>query len=135
MRFVTLAVAVLAASTASAEPPATPAAKPLPMVVRVDAAAGGGVEVETWAKELRTALAAHKGEFRLAKPHETPELILRIDSVAEGDGNTHVMKGALVLGKTVKPFDLSYPDDTRSQAEKLARNLRKLADQVKASSS
>ena len=42
------------------------------------------------------------------------------------------MNGALVLGKSARPFNLSYPGEMAPQAEKLARNLRKLADQMKA---
>lgn len=132
MRSVTLAVAVLAAASASAEAPATSAAKPAAMVVQVDAVANGGDEVEVWAKELRKALATRKDEFRLAKPREKPELTVRIDSVAMGEGDTHSMSGALVLGETTKPFNLSYAGEIEPQAQALARNLRKLADQMKA---
>ena len=128
MRFVTLAVSIFAASTASA----APAAKPVPLVVRVDAATPGGPEVEAWAKELRAAIATHKDELRLAKAGEKAELTVRIDSVAKGEGDTHSMNGAFVLGKTTRPFNLSYPGEAGPQAEALARNLRKYADQMKA---
>jgi hypothetical protein len=36
-----------------------------------------------------------------------------------------------VLGKTTRPFNYSFKD-VRAEAEKLARNLRRLADQMKA---
>jgi hypothetical protein len=134
MRFFTLAVVVLAAQTASGEPPATSPPKPRVMVVEVDTAAGGGTEVEAWAKELRTALAARKDEFHLAKRGEKAEFTVRINSVAKGEGDTHSMNGALVLGKTTKPFNLTYPGEVGPQAQALARNLRKLADQMKTGS-
>jgi hypothetical protein len=134
MRFFTLAVAVLAAQVAYAAPPATSPPKPHVMVVQVDAAAGGGTEVEAWARELRTALAARKDEFRLAKRGEKAELTVRIDSVAKGEGDTHSMNGALAMGKTTKPFNLTYPGEVGPQAQALARNLRKLADQMKTGS-
>jgi hypothetical protein len=129
MRFAILVAATLATSTASA---ATATKKPVPMVARVEAAKGGGAEVETWARELRAALAERKDEFRLAKPDEKAELVVRIDSVARGEGDTHSMSGALVLGKTTKSFNLSYPGESAPQAQALARNLRKLADGMKA---
>ena len=132
MKLVILAVATLTASTAAAPTATEPAAKPVPLVVQVDAPSGSGADVEAWAKELRTALAARKDEFRLAKAGEKAELVVRIDSVTKGESDTHVMNAALVLGKTIKPFNLSYAGAVRPQAEALARNLRKLADQVKA---
>ena len=43
------------------------------------------------------------------------------------------MKGALVVGGTPHPFSLSYDGPSTPQTEKLARNLRKYAEQMKAS--
>jgi hypothetical protein len=134
MRLVMLAVAALAGPAVAASSPADSAAKPAVMLVQVETQKGASQDVLDWAKELRTALAARKDEFRLAKAGEKAALVVRIESVLAGEGNTHSMKGALVLGDVTQPFSLSYPDDTRSQAEKLARNLRRLADQIKAGS-
>jgi len=122
----TLALAVLLAP----QPPA--AAKPAPMTVEVRAAAKADAPVQAWAKELRAALDRRKDEFRPAKPGEAAELVVRIDSVAGGAGGTQVMNGALVMGKNARPFNLSYPGEPAPQAEKLARNLRKYAEQMKA---
>jgi hypothetical protein len=36
------------------------------------------------------------------------------------------------MGKTSRPFNLSYPGEVAPQAEKLARNLRKYAEQMAA---
>lgn len=112
------------------QPPAT-AAKPVPMSVEVRTAAKAEAPVQAWANELRAALDQRKDEFRRAKPGESAELVVRIDSVAPGPDGTQVMKGALVLGKNARPFNLSYAGEAAPQAEKLARNLRKLADPMK----
>jgi hypothetical protein len=117
-----LVVALLAA-------PAPAPAKP--MAVQVETAAKGDAGTQAWAKELRTALEARKDEFRVVKPGETAELVVRIDSVAKTAPDASVMNGALAMGKTSKPFSLSYAGPSAVQAEKLARNLRRLADQMK----
>jgi hypothetical protein len=126
----TLALAAAFAQATAAPAPAA-AAKVVPMTVQVDTAAKADAGAQAWAKELRAALEARKDEFRLAKPGETPELVVRIDSVAKGQGDAEVMNGAIVLGKTSHPFNLSYKGEVAPQAEKLARNLRKVADQKK----
>ena len=124
-----LAILALAALVAP-QPPA--AAKPAPMTVEVRTAAKADAPVEAWVEELRAALDQRKDEFRPAKPGGAAELVVRIDSVAEGAGGAHVMTGALVMGKNERPFNLSYPGESALQAEKLARNLRKYAEQMKA---
>jgi len=126
MTLATLALAALLPAQAPAAP-----AKVVPMTVEVRTAAKADAAVQTWAKELRAALGTHKDEFRLAGPRETPELVVRIDSVGRGQGSVEVMNGALVLGKTTRPFNYSFVN-VRAEAEKLARNLRKYADQMKA---
>jgi hypothetical protein len=123
----TLALALLAVP----QSPAT-AAKMVPLTVEVRTAAKAEPPVQAWAKELRAALDPRKDEFRPAKPGESAELVVRIDSVAPGTGGTQVMNGALVMGKSSRPFNLSYLGEVAPQAEKLARNLRKLAEQLKA---
>ncbi len=116
-------VAVLAAQA--------PAPKASPMAVRVDVSATGGSAVEDWAKELRAALGARKDEFKLATANEKPELVARLDSVAAGTAGSQVLKGELVLGEAKRPFSYSFTN-VRADAEKLARNLRSVADQMKA---
>jgi hypothetical protein len=122
----TLALAALVVPQAPAVP-----AKAVSMAVEVRTAANAPAPVKAWAKELRTALDQRKDEFRRAKPGEAAELVVRIDSVAPGSGGVQVLNGALVMGKSSRPFNLSYPGEVAPQAEKLARNLRKLADQMK----
>ena len=128
----TLALASLfVAQAAAAQTPAAAAAKVAPMTVQVQAAAGADAGVQAWVKELRTALETRKDEFRLAKKGETAELVVRIDSVGKGQNDLQVMNGTLLIGKGSHPFNLSYPGEVAPQAEKLARNLRKYADQLK----
>ncbi|HEY7923041.1 MAG: hypothetical protein ACHP85_09810 [Burkholderiales bacterium] len=107
------------------------AAKPTPVLVQVEASAKGGKAVEDWAKELRGALAARKDDFRLATDKEKAEFVVRLDSVGGASGAPQVLAGALVLGKATRPFTYSFTD-IRVEAEKLARNLRPVADQMKA---
>ena len=131
----TLALASLfAAQAAAAQAPAATPAKVTPMTVEVQAAAGAAgadAGVQAWVKELRTALEARKDEFRLAKKGETAELVVRIDSLGKGQNDLQVMNGTLLIGKGSHPFNLTYPGEVAPQAEKLARNLRKYADQLK----
>jgi hypothetical protein len=126
----TLALALLAAT----QPPAT-AAKIVPMTVEVRTAAKAEPPAQAWARDLRAALEQRKDEFRAAKAGESAEFVVRIDSVVPGTGGGQVMNGALVMGKSSRPFNLSYAGAVGPQAEKLARNLRKLAEQMKAAPS
>ena len=119
----------LAAQAATQGPAASPTVAPMSVQVRAAAEADAGVQA--WVKELRAALEERKGEFRLAKTGETAELVVRIDSLAKGQDDLRVMNGAFLMGKTSRPFNLSYPGEVAPQAEKLARNLRKYADQLK----
>jgi len=125
-------VSVFAAQAATVQPPAATPAKVAPMSVQVEAAAKADAGVQAWVKELRAALEARKDEFRLAKKGETPDLVVRIDSVGKGQNDLQVMVGTLLMAKSSHPFNLSYPGETAPQAELLARNLRKYADQMKA---
>ena len=127
MTLATLALAALLPAQAPAAP-----AKVVPMTVAVRTAPKTGADVENWAKELRAALGARKEEFRLAKGGETAELMVRIDSVSKGTGETQLLNGALLMGQAPpRPFSYTFVD-VRAEAEKLARNLRKYADQMKA---
>ena len=130
----TLALASLfAAPAVAAQAPVAAPAKVAPMSVQVQAAAGADAGVQAWVKELRVALEARKDELRLVKPGEKPELVVRVDSVGKGQDGTPIMNGALVLGTTTRSFTYGFTD-ARVEAEKLARNLRKLADQMKTAS-
>ena len=127
MTLATLALAALFPAQAPAAP-----AKVVPMTVEVRTAPKAGADVENWAKELRAALKARKEEFRLAKGGETAELVVRIDSLSKGTGETQLLNGALLMGQAPpRPFNYSFVD-VRAEAEKLARNLRKYAEQMKA---
>ena len=117
------------APAAGSAKPAT-AAQVAPLAVRVDAAAKGGPAVEEWAKELRTALGARKEEFHVAAAKDKAELVVRLDSVAPGTAGNQVVSGALALGEVNRPFTFTFIN-VRSDAEKLARNLRAVADQMK----
>ena len=131
--FATLALAsAFAVQAAAAQAPAAAPAKTAPMSVQVEAAAKADAGVQAWVKELRAALEARKDEFRPAKKGETAELVVRIDSVGKGQNDLQVMAGTLLMGKSSHPFNLSYPGEVAPQAETLARNLRKYADQMKA---
>jgi hypothetical protein len=128
----TLALFALAASL-SGEAPAAPAAsaKAVPMSVEVRTAAKASEELQAWAKELRAALEARKDEFRLAEPAEKAEFVVRLDSIGKRQDGTPVLNGAFLLGKTTRSFNYGF-NEVRAEAEKLARNLRKYADQMKA---
>jgi hypothetical protein len=129
----TLALAsLLAAQAAAAQAPAAAPAKLVPITVQVLAAAGANAGVQSWVKELSVALEARKDEFRLVKKGQTADLVVRVDSLAKGPNDVNVMNGTLLMGKGSHPFNLSYPGEVAPQAEKLARNLRKYADQLKA---
>jgi hypothetical protein len=120
-----------AAQAGAVQAPAA-APKVTPMTVQVQASDGTGAGVQAWAKELRDALEARKDEFRIAKKGETPDLVVRIDSLGKGQNDVEVMNGTLLIGKGSHPFNLSYSGEVAPQAEKLARNLRKYAGQLKA---
>jgi hypothetical protein len=126
-------LATVLAAQAQAPGAAKPAttAKPSPMAVRVDASAQGGPAVEDWAKELRAALEARKDEFKPAAPKDKAELVARLDSIAPGTTGNQVLKGELVLGEAKRPFTYTFTN-VRADAEKLARGLRSVADQMKA---
>jgi len=124
-------IAVLAQAPAPGAAKPAPAAKPSPMLVRVDAAPAGGAPVEDWAKQLSAALGARKDEFKLAAGKEKAELVVRLDSIGPGTSTNQVVKGELALGEAKRPFAYSFAD-VRADSEKLARNLRQVADQMKA---
>jgi hypothetical protein len=121
------AAAAPAAATAPAAPP-TPVLAPL--AVFVQALTPASPEGEAWARELRTALEARKDEFRLVR-REQAQLVVRVEGVDAVPDGTHVLHGTFFLDKKTQGFTLGYPGQIASQAERLARNLRKFADQMK----
>ena len=132
MNSAALLLAALVAAQAPAAPPAasSQAAKPATMTVQVDASAKGGPAVEEWAKELRTALGARKEEFRLATAKEKADFLVRLDSIGPGTAGSQLIKGELVQGAAKRPFTYSFTN-VRADAEKLARSLRPVAEQMK----
>lgn len=120
-------------ATVAAQPAAKPASRDV-MTVQVEVAPGTAAGAQAWGKELRTALEARGDEFRVVKPRETASLVVRIESIMPGpQAGSSVMNGVLVQGGQTRPFSLNYTGDIPPQAEKLARNLRKLVEQAKAS--
>ena len=132
MPFTTVVLATLLAAQAPAGVAPAGSAKVVPMAVQVQAPANADAGARAWVRELRAALGTRKDEFRLVKPGETGEILVRIDSVARGQGDSRVLNAELVVGKTARPFNLTYPGEIAPQAEKLAAKLRSFADQLKA---
>jgi hypothetical protein len=123
--------AAAAAAAAGTAPTATPTPVLAPLAVFVQAPTPASPEGEAWARELRTALEARKDEFRLAR-REQARLVVRIEGVDAVPDGTHILRGTFFLDKKNQGFTLGYPGEIRSQAERLARNLRRFADQMKA---
>jgi|MudIll2142460700_1097286.scaffolds.fasta_scaffold132670_2 hypothetical protein len=132
MPFTTVVLATLLAAQAPAGVAPAGSAKVVPMAVQVQAPANADAGAQAWVRELRAALGTRKDEFRLVKPGETGEILVRIDSVARGQGDSRVLNAELVMGKMTRPFNLIYPGEIAPQAEKLAAKLRSFADQMKA---
>jgi hypothetical protein len=136
-----IAAALLAAGACS--PPDTPATRSTPaatmptpappVFVHVQIPEEARPEVEAWAEAMRAAVTAGHGDLKLFASPEEPAVVVRIDTVEtgvkadpepEGEGETSVMRGALVLGEHSRDFSLAYRGEVRPQAEALARNLR-----------
>ncbi len=127
MTLVTLALAALLPAPAAPDPP-----KPAPLSVEVRTAPKAGADVESWAKELRAALAARTQEFRLATSGEKAEFVVQLDSIGKRQDGTPVLNGSFALGNgKPRPFNYGFTD-AKAEAEKLARNLRGYAEQMKA---
>jgi hypothetical protein len=131
-----LALALVVSACGGAAPQPSPAATPAaqamapataPLRVEVVTPRDAKPPVAAWAAALRSAIEARKGELRLASAGETAEVAVHIESVATGPQGQNVMAGALVIGGTPRAFNLTYAGDPQPQAEKLARNLRQLA--------
>jgi hypothetical protein len=127
MTLATLALAALLPGQAAAASP-----KVVPMAVEVRTAPKASPELESWAKELRAALDERKQEFRLVKPGQKPEFVVQLDSISKRTDGTPVLNGSFAVGSgKPRPFNYGFTD-VKSEAEKLARNLRGYADQMKA---
>ncbi len=102
------------------------------MTVQVEVAPGTAAGAQAWGKELRTALEARTDEFRLAK-HGGDRVAGRSHRLGRARPGRleRDERHAGPRGKS-RPFSLNYPGEIRPQAERLARNLRKLAEQGKA---
>ncbi|MFN8092605.1 MAG: hypothetical protein U0599_10375 [Vicinamibacteria bacterium] len=121
---------VLVAQTSAAAPAPAPAKQLPPASFEVRADAKGGAAAKAWADELRGFMAARKDEFRAPRPGEKADVVVQVDSVAPAP-NGSLMKGALLVGGAPHPFTLSYAGPSAPQTEKLARNLRQYAEQLK----
>lgn len=102
-----------------------------PILVHVVAEKAGDSAAREWVKELRAAIEGRKDELRLTDTKDKAELVVRVDDVQEGEGERHVMRGVLLRGERTQPFSLIYPGSPRPQAEALARNLRRYAEQLR----
>jgi hypothetical protein len=113
-------------------PAQTAPAKAAPMSAEVRTAPKAGADVENWARELRAALATRTQEFRLARTGEKAEFVVQLDSIGKRPDGTPVLNGSFTLGRgKPRPFNYGFTD-MKTEAEKLARNLRGYAEQMKA---
>jgi hypothetical protein len=102
------------------------------MSAEVRTAPKAGADVENWARELRAALATRTQEFRLARTGEKAEFVVQLDSIGKRPDGTPVLNGSFTLGRgKPRPFNYGFTD-MKTEAEKLARNLRGYAEQMKA---
>jgi hypothetical protein len=124
------------APASRATPGATMPTPTPPVFVHVQIPETAEPEVEAWAEALRAAVTAGHGDLKLTASPEEAAFVVRIDTVEtgveadpepEGEGETSMMRGALVLGEAPREFSLAYKGDVRPQAEALARNLRSYA--------
>ena len=122
-----VALLILAGFVAAQTPAGTPETVPMAVQVELGKGAQG---IGEWPRELRTALEARKHEFRMAKPGEPAELVVRLDSLGRATDGTPTLNGALLLGGVKRSFSYGFTS-VPAAAEKLARNLRRLAEQMK----
>lgn len=107
-----------------------------PIVIHVQVPEEAGPEAAAWAEALRTAVKEGHGDLKLTPSPEEAAFVVRIDTVEtgvkadpepEGEGETSMMRFALVQGESAWEFSFAYKGEVRPQAEVLARNLRTYA--------
>jgi hypothetical protein len=139
-----LAAAFVAACSAPEAPKtgATPGASAVPvapLAVHVALPQGASPKATEWAKALEAAVAARPGDLKLVAEAGAAEVVVRVVSVeaapegavGSGEGERVVMRGALVVGDATREFNLAYRGAAQTQADVLARNLRRLAQETK----
>ena len=144
--FAVAAMLVIAACSAPDSPetsatpaPATADPAPKPATVHVLTAGPGSPEVQTWAQELTAAIESGEGNLVLVSTPEEAEAVVLIESVEvggeaspelAGEGETYRMRGSLVIGDDARDFNVVYRGEVRPQAEALARNLPRFAQEA-----
>lgn len=128
------------AARATPEAPLPPPTPP-PVTVHVQVPDGAGEAAQAWAQELENAISAGHGALTLSEPGDAM-VAVRVDAVETGieegnlppnvmpppgEGEITVMRGALLVGVSAREFTFANRGETRSQAERLARNLRAFA--------
>lgn len=106
-------------------------AQAVPITVKVELPAKAGPELSGWADELRTALGARKDEFRVVPAAARADVVVRLDAIEPAAEGVSTLKAALVRDGKARPFTYTF-GDVKKDAEKLARNLRRLAEQAAA---
>ena len=140
------ALLVVAACSAPDTPetsakPATAAVEPTPepATVHILVAGSENPEVQAWAQELTAAIEAGQGDLALVPTPEEAEQVVLIENVEtgavaspepSGEGPTYRMKGSLIIGDDAREFTLAYRGPVRPQAEALARNLPRFAQEA-----
>lgn len=125
------------------ETAAAPAAEatPEPATVHVRVAGPRSPEVEAWAEQLTAAIEAGQGDLVLVSTPEEAGAVVLIEGVETGveaspepagEGPIYRMRGSLVIGDDARAFSLSYRGEVRAQAEALARNLPRFAQEAAA---
>ena len=141
-----VAMVAIAACSApeSSEPTAKPtegavAATPQPETVHILVAGPESPEVEAWVEALTAAIEAGHGNLALVPTPEEATSVVMIEGIdpgapagqePAGEGEAFVVRGSLVIGDDARDFSLAYRGDVRPQAEALARNLPRFAQEA-----
>jgi hypothetical protein len=148
----TLALAGALVAVACTGPEATkseatpgPSASPVaPLAVHIALVEGASSSAMGWARTLEEAVTERRGDLQLVADAAAAVVVVRVAAVepvreeggASGEGEAMVVRGALVVGTaTPRNFNLTYRGAARVQADALARNLRRLAEETKQLSS
>jgi hypothetical protein len=140
------AMVTIAACSApeSPEPTAKPtegavAATPQRETVHILVAGPDNPVVGAWAEALAAAIEAGHGDLALVPTPEEARLVVMIEGVDSGapagqappgEGEAFVVRGSLIIGDDARDFDLAYRGDMVPQAEALARNLPRFAQEA-----